>query len=168
MCQCQMEKITLCSRPLVLSCVPTTAFLGFKRINSSGCYLLLNTYFTGTGFLIFLFTVLLLIGIQELLDRKIFISDTADIFHKISNWSLHCFVGGLRFPWICRKWCISELLNFFSSCSTFGMNIVSPVTLYIPSITGSHLAWIVFIVIFKAVPRFAVLLLCVYTITFQF
>ena len=53
-------------------------------MNSPESYLLLNTHFVGTGFLPRDFTVLILIGIQDLLDRKMCTSDTADIFHKFT------------------------------------------------------------------------------------
>ena len=82
MCQLQPEKMTMC-RMISGTCMyPLTKFLDFKQIDQSGFSLLLNTHFTGNCFLPLAFILLLLIGIQAFLDRKLMISDTADIFHR--------------------------------------------------------------------------------------
>ena len=59
-----------------------TKFLDFKHIDSSDSSLKLNSHFTGTCFPPIYLTVLLLIRIQEFVDRKLLIPDTADIFNK--------------------------------------------------------------------------------------
>ena len=61
---------------------PLTKFIDFRRIKPSASYLLLNTHLTDTGFIPLDFTTLLLFGIQAFLDKQLFTSDIADIFHK--------------------------------------------------------------------------------------
>ena len=61
---------------------PLTTFLDFRRINPSAFSLLLNTHLAGTRFLHLSFTTPLLVGVQVFLDRKLFTSDIADIYHK--------------------------------------------------------------------------------------
>ena len=57
-------------------------FLDLKIIDKSGSSLRLNYHFTGTDLLLLYFTLLILIVIQDFLDRKLLILDTADILHK--------------------------------------------------------------------------------------
>ena len=54
----------------------------FKRIYTSYSPLLLNNHFTGNRLITLDFTVIILIGIQDFPERKLLISDTAEIFHK--------------------------------------------------------------------------------------
>ena len=61
---------------------PLTTFLYFRIINLSGSSFLLNTHFTGTGFITFAFTTLLFVVIHNFLGRKLFATEIADIFHK--------------------------------------------------------------------------------------
>ena len=99
--------------------------------------MLLDTHFTGTGFLPFGFTVLLLIGIQDFLGRKLFISDTADIFHRckigldITSLRVPVSPESVEIDELYAHWIVSYL------CYTIEMTLVSPVILYFSSIIGS-------------------------------
>ena len=99
---------------------------------------MLNTQFTGTGFIPLDFTLLFLIGTQVFLDRKLFTSEIADIFHKfmfgIDIVSLRVSV----YPTSVESGVLHSYLIQFSLCSTVtGMTLVSLVTLYSPSMIGS-------------------------------
>ena len=61
---------------------PLTTFIDCRRIKLSASSLLLNTHLTGTVFILLDFTTLLFVGIQAFLDRNLFTSDIADIFHR--------------------------------------------------------------------------------------
>ena len=61
---------------------PLTTFIYFRKINMSGSSLLLKTHFSGTGFIPFAFMTLIFIVIHAFLDRKLFTSEIAEIFHK--------------------------------------------------------------------------------------
>ena len=114
-----------------------TKFLEFKRIDPSCSSLQLNTHFIGTGFLHLAFTWLILIAIQAILDRKLLISDTDEIFHKLP---ISVYIYSSRVPSspisveidVLRDHCI-----YYSSYSAIRMTLVQPLTLHFTSMIGS-------------------------------
>ena len=113
-----------------------TTFLDFRQNNPSASSLLLNTHFTGTGFLHLDFTTLLFVGIQAFLDRKIITSDIADIFHRFS---FGLVIASLRVSDSTASVEKDVLIAHYissSSLSTIGITLVSPLTLQMPAMNG--------------------------------
>ena len=79
---------------------PLNEFIDFKRISPSGSYLLLNTHFTGTGFIPFTFTLILLIGIHAFIEK---------IVYLINSWNLHKCPFGLDIDYL-RVLCSNVLI----------------------------------------------------------
>ena len=115
---------------------PLTTFLDFRQIKPSGYSLLINTHLIGTGFLTFAFKALIFVIIHDFLDRKLFTSEIADIYHKCPFDLVIAFLRDSGSPLYVEIDIPNEHWILLSLCSTIGMNLLSPVTLYSPSMAG--------------------------------